>query len=177
MSLPVAQRRLLEDMEDALKASEPHLASMFAIFACLHAGEPIRAERLPGWQGRWPPGPAGRPRWSPPGTAIYAVLLVPLMFLLVLLGALLSSGGHSERTCELGYAAGASSPLANQPGCETAARTTSATSASGAGGRTCTGTTPAARAAAWNSSELPFSALAIALRTGTAKAPPPLCYK
>jgi len=40
MSLPAGQQRVLHGIEGALKASEPQLASMFAIFAQLHQDEP-----------------------------------------------------------------------------------------------------------------------------------------
>ena len=44
MSLPARQQRALDRMEGALRASEPHLASMYAIFGRLNAGEPIEDE-------------------------------------------------------------------------------------------------------------------------------------
>ena len=43
MTLPVAQQRVLDRMEGALQASEPHLASMFSIFTRLNADEPVGA--------------------------------------------------------------------------------------------------------------------------------------
>ena len=52
-------------MEGALRASEPHLAAMYAIFARLNAGEPVGAE-TPG---------RGRPHRR--GPAMYALVLVP----------------------------------------------------------------------------------------------------
>jgi hypothetical protein len=39
MSLPVGQQRVLDDIEDALQASEPRLASMYAIFTRLTKNE------------------------------------------------------------------------------------------------------------------------------------------
>jgi hypothetical protein len=69
MSLPASQQRVLDSMENRLRAGEPHLASMFGIFARLNAGEPVSTERLA----------AGR-RWRrPPGTALYAVVIFPLI--------------------------------------------------------------------------------------------------
>jgi hypothetical protein len=37
MSLPASQQRVLDRMETRLRAGEPHLASMFGIFARLNA--------------------------------------------------------------------------------------------------------------------------------------------
>ncbi len=49
MSLPVGQQRVLDDIEDALKASEPRLASMYAMFTRLTKNEMRpRREELPG---------------------------------------------------------------------------------------------------------------------------------
>jgi ferric-dicitrate binding protein FerR (iron transport regulator) len=46
MGLPAGQQRVLDSIEDALRAAEPKLASMFAIFARLTCGEarPAREE-------------------------------------------------------------------------------------------------------------------------------------
>ena len=41
MGLPAVQQRVLDRIEGTLKASEPHLAAMFAIFARLTAGEAV----------------------------------------------------------------------------------------------------------------------------------------
>jgi hypothetical protein len=56
MSLPAAQQRILDGIADGLRASEPRLASMFAIFTTLTRNEapPCREQlpsppRLPGW--------------------------------------------------------------------------------------------------------------------------------
>lgn len=48
MSLPAGQQQILDGMAETLKASEPRLASMFAIFGRLFTndGPPLR-ERLP----------------------------------------------------------------------------------------------------------------------------------
>jgi hypothetical protein len=58
MSLPVGQQRVLDDIEGALQASEPRLASMYAIFTRLTKNEMRpRREELPtgrirlGWLG------------------------------------------------------------------------------------------------------------------------------
>jgi hypothetical protein len=48
MSLPVGQQRVLDDIEDVLQASEPRLASMYAIFTRLTKNElRPRREELP----------------------------------------------------------------------------------------------------------------------------------
>jgi len=70
MSLPACQQRALDRMEGALRASEPRLASMYMIFGRLNAGEPIGTERLT----------RRRQRWLQPGTTMYAIVLVPVMF-------------------------------------------------------------------------------------------------
>ena len=46
MSLPACQQRVLDRMEGALRASEPQLTSMEAIFSRLNADEPIGTELL-----------------------------------------------------------------------------------------------------------------------------------
>ena len=71
MGLPAVQQRVLDRMEGALKASEPHLAAMFAIFARLSAGEPVGREALAARRRRW---------WPRPGAALSALVLVPVMF-------------------------------------------------------------------------------------------------
>ena len=100
MTLPAAQQRVLDRMEGALQASEPQLASMFTIFARLNAEEPVGAEPLARPRPR-------RLRWLRAGTTIYAFVLVPVMFAMITIGALLSSRAHSVATCETGYSAGA----------------------------------------------------------------------
>jgi hypothetical protein len=88
VSLPASQQRVLDRMETRLRAGEPHLASMFGIFARLNAGEPVSTERVA----------SGR-RWRrPPGAALYAVVVFPVIFGLVIIGALLSGGAHAIRT-------------------------------------------------------------------------------
>ena len=107
MSLPVAQQRVLNHIEDALRASEPRLTSMYAIFARLSAGEPVQAERLI----------RRRPRWRHAGTAMYAIVLVPVMFAAILVGALLGGGARNTGACEASYSVGGVSPLAGRPAC------------------------------------------------------------
>jgi hypothetical protein len=108
MSLPAGQQRVLDRMEGALRASEPRLTSMYAIFSQLNAGEPIAAEQLAG----------KRLRWFQPGTAMYAIVLIPVMFAAVLIGALLG-GARSTTACEASYSVGVS-PLASRPSCPVA---------------------------------------------------------
>jgi hypothetical protein len=69
MSLLASQERALSTIEGALTASEPHLASMFAIFTRLHRDEPVGAE----------PGARRRRRWLQPRRALSAVVLIPVL--------------------------------------------------------------------------------------------------
>ena len=100
-------------MEGALRASEPHLASMYAIFDRLNTGEPVRSE----------PVTRRRLRWFQPGTAIYAVVLVPVMFAAIIVGALLGGGSRSTAACEAGYSVGGVSPLSSRPSCPVSGKT------------------------------------------------------
>jgi hypothetical protein len=66
MSLPVAQQRILDGIADGLRASEPRLASMFAIFTNLtrHEARPSREDlssppRWLAWLGRLCPAAGG----------------------------------------------------------------------------------------------------------------------
>lgn len=178
MSLPAWQQHVLDRMEGALQASEPHLASMFAIFARLNAGEPVGAEP----QARARPRP--RPRRMPAGTAIYAVLLVPLILIMTMIGVVLG-GGSSAKACEAGYSIGGTSPLIGRsacqaPGNETAGKTAAGTTAAGntaagkpassLGGRSCIAAEPSVQPAAWTGSELAFSPPA---ETNAASGDPP----
>lgn len=119
MGLPACQQRVLDHMEGALRASEPHLTSMYAMFARLNAGEPIGTERIVPRRGRWF-------RW---GTFIYAIVLVPAMFAAILVGALLSGGSRSAVTCDAGYSVGGVPPLAGRPSCPVPGRATAAKAA------------------------------------------------
>jgi hypothetical protein len=135
VTLPAAQQRVLDHMEGALQASEPQLASMFAIFARINAEEPVGAEPLARPRPR-------RLRWLRAGTTIYAFLLVPVMFAMITIGALLSSRAHSVATCETGYSAGGGSPWATRPWCQ---MTIQKTTASGARLASCAARIPAIR--------------------------------
>jgi hypothetical protein len=112
MSLPACQQRALDRMEGALRASEPQLASMYAIFGRLNAGEPVGAERLT----------RKRLRWLQAGTAMYAIVLVPVMFAAIIVGALLG-GSRSTAACEAGYSVGGVSPLSSRPSCPVSGKT------------------------------------------------------
>lgn len=111
MSLPACQQRALNRIDGALRASEPHLASMYAIFGRLNAGEPVGAERLT----------RKRRRWLQQGTAMYAIVLVPVMFAAIIVGALLG-GSRSTAACEAGYSVGGVSPLSSRPSCPVSGR-------------------------------------------------------
>ena len=110
MSLPAAQQRILDRMEGALQASEPHMATMFAIFARINASEPVGAEPLSR--------PRRRQEWLQHGTALYAFVLVPVMFTMIVIGAMLSGRVHGAGACEVGYSAGSGSPWLNRPSCQ-----------------------------------------------------------
>lgn len=100
MSLPANQQRILDRMEGTLRASEPQLYSMFTMFARLNAAEPVRVEPLAR------PRRARRLRWLRAGTTIYAFVLVPVMFAMITIGAMLSSRTHAGTACGNGYAGG-----------------------------------------------------------------------
>jgi hypothetical protein len=163
VTLPVAEQRTLDRMEGALQAGEPHLASMFSIFARINADEPVGAEPLARPRPR-----ARRLRWLGAGTTIYAFVLVPVMFAMITIGALLSSRAHSVATCETGYSSGAGSPWVSRPWCQT---TIQKTTASGARLASCAARIPAIRFITRSGSE----AFNPAAPTETAGAAPPAC--
>jgi hypothetical protein len=140
VSLPACQQRVLDRMEGALRASEPQLTSMYAIFARLNAGEPVGAEQLV----------RKRMRWFQPGTAMYAIVLIPVMFAAIIVGALLGGSARSVTGCEAGYSVGGVSPLAGRPSCATSGQAAAAKTAvrktiSATARLACTGAGPAAR--------------------------------
>jgi hypothetical protein len=137
VTLPAAEQRVLDHLEGAIQVSEPKLASMFSIFSRLNAEEPLGAEPL----ARPRPRPR-RLRWMRAGTTIYAFVLVPVMFAMITIGALLSSRAHSVATCDTGYSAGGSSPWVSRPWCQL---TIQKTTAGGARLASCAARIPAIR--------------------------------
>jgi hypothetical protein len=138
MSLPVGQRRALNGIEGALKAGEPHLASMFVIFARLSQDEPVSAEPLV----------PSRPRWLRPGTAVSAIALVPVMFAAIVIGALLGGSARGATTCDASYRVGGSASLLYRPSCLRPQATTLAQPVprpSGTGALSCASSVPAGR--------------------------------
>ena len=107
MSLPACQQRVLDRMEGVLRTSEPQLTSMYAIFSRLNAAEPVGTEQLT----------PRRLRWFQPGTAMYAIVLIPVMFAAIIVGALLGGSARSTAACEASYSVGGVSPLASRPSC------------------------------------------------------------
>ena len=100
MSLPASQQRALVSIEGGLRAADPHLASMFAIFARLNAGEPVATERLVARL---------RLRWQRPRLAAFAAVLIPAMFIAMVVVSALAGGRLSPRACGNGNLVGASS--------------------------------------------------------------------
>ena len=144
MGLPAYQQRVLDRMECALKATEPHLAAKFAIFARLSAGEPVGVESL---------ATGGRRRWWRTGTTLSALVLVPIMFALIITGVLLG-GPTRAGTCAVGMPAVGAVARGSQPSCGTPHKAGQRT-ASDAGLASCpgaagqTGTATTAHFAVW----------------------------
>jgi Protein of unknown function (DUF3040) len=142
MGLPAVQQRVLDRMEGALKASEPHLAAMFAIFARLSAGEAVVRESLAARRRTW---------WPRPGAALSALVLVPVMFAVILTGVLLGAPSHAG-TCAVGMPAAGAVPRQNQSACGASRpgqRSSSAGAASCTGPGGTTGTATTAHFAVW----------------------------
>jgi hypothetical protein len=141
---------------------------MYAIFARLNAGEPIGAERLA----------RKRQRWLQPGTAMYAIVLIPVMFAAIIVGALLGGGARSATACEASYSVGGVSPLASRPSCVVSAKTTVAKNAvrkkiSATARLACATTGQAARLTTLTGNEQALPPVARAY--ATAAGPPPMC--
>jgi Protein of unknown function (DUF3040) len=128
MGLPAVQQRVLDRIEGTLKASEPHLAAMFAIFARLSAGEPVGRESLAARRRRW---------WLRPRAALSALVMVPVMFAVIITGVLLG-GPTRAGTCAVGMPAAGTMPRGNQAACGAPARP-GQRSSSTAGVAACTG--------------------------------------
>ena len=123
MSLPASQLRVLGSIEGRLRAADPHLASMFAIFARLNVGEPVAAEPLAVRRAWF--------RWQRPGLAAYAVVLIPVMFIAMIVVSALAGSAISPRVCEGAFPVGGSSPEL-RPACQLSADTTAVKAATGA---------------------------------------------
>jgi hypothetical protein len=121
VSLPAGHQQVLDHMDGALRVSDPHLVSMFALFARLNAGEPVGAEPLARPRPR-----SRRFRWLRAGTTIYAFMLVPVMFAMITIGALLSSRTHTLAACDAGYSAGGGVPWAGRAPCQLTVQKTTA---------------------------------------------------
>jgi hypothetical protein len=110
LSLPAAQERALERIAEALRSSEPRLASMFAIFTRLTQNESrprreqlpsavpawlmwltVTTRRLPGGQNE-----RGRRCWR------QTLILTPVAIVVGLLLALTGIYLHSSRACSAG---------------------------------------------------------------------------
>ena len=77
MSLPARQRRMLDGIEVALRASEPHMTSMFAIFTRLAQNDlAALPERLPRFRFRMSAG-------------LRAFVLLPALFAMLITGVVL----------------------------------------------------------------------------------------
>jgi len=95
------------------------MASMYAIFARLHEGtEPVGAEPLKPrrWRGL-------QPGTGQSGRGIYAMALIPVLFIMVVAGVLLGGSAHGLTTCGSGSAAFGGSPWVTRSSCRTAGQT------------------------------------------------------
>jgi hypothetical protein len=110
MSLPARQQRVLNQIEDALRVSEPGLAAMYGMFARLSAGEPVAAETL------------ARARLRR-GTAA-CVVLIPVVFAVIIVGALLGGSARGATTCGIRPSAARGAPLVSRALCPAAQKTT-----------------------------------------------------
>jgi hypothetical protein len=127
MSLPANQQRVLDGMERALQASEPRMASMYAIFARLHEGtEPVGAEPLQRrrWRGL-------QPGTGQSGRGMYAMALIPVLFIMVVAGVLLGGSAHGLTTCGSGSAAFGGSPWVTRSSCQASGQTTAGQTTAG----------------------------------------------
>ena len=145
MGLPAVQQRVLDRIEGTLKASEPHLAAMFAIFARLSAGEAVIRESLARRRRWW---------WPRPGAALSALVLVPVMLAVILTGVLLGAPSHAG-TCAVGMPAAGTVPRQGQSGCAPTGRTGQRSSSTAGVASSCTtpggttGTATTAHYAVW----------------------------
>jgi hypothetical protein len=112
MSLPASQRRALGSIESRLKAADPNLASMFAIFARLNDDEPVTTEHV-----------VLRFRWLQPRLSACAAVLIPVMFTAMIVLSALAGGARSPRACVGDHPVGGSSPMV-RPACQLTADAT-----------------------------------------------------
>ena len=54
---------------------------------------------------------------------MYAIVLVPVMFAAIIVGALLGGGTRSTAACEASYSVGGVSPLSSRPSCPVSGKT------------------------------------------------------
>ncbi len=133
MSLPARQQRVINQMDGALSASEPQLAAMFAVFAKLNEDQPVGAEPLRR---------SLRRRWLAPGNAMYAILLVPVTFIAVIVGAVLGGSARNTATCVIGYSAGGGAVALDRSTCQAEAKTTVISATSGTTSGPCAAPSP-----------------------------------
>jgi hypothetical protein len=115
MSLSARQQRTLGSIESRLRADDPHLASMFAIFDRLNVDEPVSAE---------PPVPRLRLRWQRPRLAAGSMLLIPFMFIVMIVVSALAASPASPRACAGHHPASSNSPPLLRSACQLTADTT-----------------------------------------------------
>jgi hypothetical protein len=125
-------------MEAALRATEPHLNAMYETFTKLNAGEPVGAESL---------ARVWRPRAS-----LWAIVLIPVMFASIVIGALLSGSARGSTTCGTSQSAARDVPLLSRASCSPARKAasyqkTEKTGTSAAQGREALSPAPGALAA------------------------------
>lgn len=99
MSLPVRQQRVLDQIEVILQARDPHLTSLFAIFARLTSHDEMpKIEQLKGHLARLPP-LKGRLVWL-----FQPVMLIPVVVIVIVSSVVFGSLLPSTR-CSTGRAA------------------------------------------------------------------------
>jgi hypothetical protein len=111
MSLPVAQQRILDGIEDGLRAHDSRLASMFATFTRL-----TRQEEMPWFEQLRPrrrKGGSARRRGSRPRSGLRYVAFLPVVLVAVLsavvIGLLVSSSHNNQ--CSRGSSIGLGTAL------------------------------------------------------------------
>ena len=105
---------------------------------------------------------------------MYAIVLVPVMFAAIIVGALLGGGTRSTTACEASYSVGGVSPLSSRPSCPVSdkpkarVRKTISTTVRLA----CTATTSPARFVTMTGTDRAFLPAA---RAAAAAGPPAMC--